>query len=81
MSVVSSIAPRSGRNVELVLLLGAVGIVGFAYIGLGLATTGTVPPGLAALGIGYLGVALTLHVVLRWRASYADPLMLPIIAL
>ncbi|MGL5819590.1 MAG: FtsW/RodA/SpoVE family cell cycle protein [Phycicoccus sp.] len=81
MSVVSSIAPRSGRNVELVLLLGAVGIVGFAYVGLGLATTGTVPPGLAALGIGYLAVALALHVVLRWRASYADPLMLPIIAL
>ncbi len=81
MSVVSSVAPRSGRTTELVLTLGAVGIVGLAYVNLGLATTGTVPPGLAALGVGYLGVALAFHLVLRWRASYADPLILPIVTL
>jgi cell division protein FtsW (lipid II flippase) len=81
MSTVSSVAPRSGRTVELVLTLGAVGIVGLAYVNLGLATTGSVPPGLAALGLGYLGVALAFHVVLRWRASYADPLILPIVTL
>ncbi len=81
MSVVSSVAPRSGRTIELVLTLGAVGIVGLAYVNLGLATTGSVPPGLAALGFGYLGVALAFHVVLRWRASYADPLILPIVTL
>jgi cell division protein FtsW (lipid II flippase) len=81
MSIVSSVAPRSGRTIELVLTLGAVGIVGLAYVNLGLATTGSVPPGLAALGLGYLGVALAFHVVLRWRASYADPLILPIVTL
>lgn len=81
MSVVSSLAPRSGRTTELILLLGAVGIVGLAYVNLGIATTGTVPPGLAALGVGYLGVSLTFHVVLRWRAKYADPLLLPIVTL
>ncbi|MBM6401222.1 FtsW/RodA/SpoVE family cell cycle protein [Phycicoccus sonneratiae] len=81
MSVVSSVAPRSGRTTELVLTLDAVAIVGLAYVNLGLATTGSVPPGLAALGLGYLGVALAFHVVLRWRASYADPLILPIVTL
>ena len=81
MSVVSSLAPRSGRTTELILLLGAVGIVGLAYVNLGIATTGTVPPGLAALGVGYLGVSLAFHVVLRWRAKYADPLLLPIVTL
>ncbi|QIM23185.1 FtsW/RodA/SpoVE family cell cycle protein [Phycicoccus sp. HDW14] len=81
MSVVSSVAPRSGRTTELVLTLGAVGIVGLAYVNLGLATSGSVPPGLAALGLGYLGVAMAFHLVLRWRASYADPLILPIVTL
>ncbi|MBR7742549.1 FtsW/RodA/SpoVE family cell cycle protein [Phycicoccus sp. BSK3Z-2] len=81
MSIVSSLSPRSGRSTELVLLLGAVGIVGVAYVNLGLATTGTVPPGLAALGAGYLGVTLAFHLVLRWRAKHADPLMLPIVTL
>ncbi len=81
MSVVSSVAPRSGRTTELVLTLGAVAIVGLAYVNLGLATTGSVPPGLTALGVGYLGVALAFHLVLRWRASYADPLILPIVTL
>ena len=81
MSVVSSYTPRNGRNVELGLLLGAVAIVGLAYVNLGFATSGGVPPSLAALGLGYLGVALAFHVVLRWRASYADPFMLPIVVL
>ncbi len=81
MSVVASVAPRKGRNIELVLLLGAVAIVGLAYLNVGLATSGTVPPGIIALTGGYLAVAVAMHLVLRWRASYADPLMLPIVTL
>jgi cell division protein FtsW (lipid II flippase) len=81
MSVVSSVTPRKGRNIELVLLLGAVAIVGLAYLNVGLATTGTVPPGIIAITGGYLAVAVGMHLVLRWRASYADPLMLPIVTL
>jgi len=81
MSVVSSVTPRKGRNIELVLLLGAVGIVGLAYLNVGLATSATVPPGIIALTGGYLAVAVGMHLVLRWRASYADPLMLPIVTL
>ncbi len=81
MSVISSLAPRRGRTVELVLLLGAVAIVGIAYLNVGLATTGTVPPGILGLTLGYLAVAVAMHLVLRWRAAYADPLMLPIVTL
>ena len=43
--------------------------------------TGSLPPSLATLVFGYLGVAVGFHLVLRWRASYADPLMLPIVTL
>jgi cell division protein FtsW (lipid II flippase) len=81
VSVVASLAPRKGRNIELVLLLGAVSIVGLAYLNVGLATSGTVPPATLALTGGYLAVAVGMHLVLRWRASYADPLMLPIVTL
>jgi cell division protein FtsW (lipid II flippase) len=81
MSVVSAVTPRKGRNVELVLLLGAVAIVGLAYLNVGLATTGTVPPGIFALTGGFLAAAVGMHLVLRWRAAYADPLMLPIVTL
>lgn len=79
--VVPSYTPRKGRNIELVLLVGAVAIVLLAYVDMGLATTGTVPPSVVGLGVGYLAVALVFHLVLRWRASYADPLMLPIVTL
>ena len=81
MSVVSPSTPRKGRNVELALLVGAVAIVLLAYVDMGLATTGTVPPSLVGLGVGYLAVSVAFHLVLRWRASYADPLMLPIVTL
>ncbi len=81
MSVVSSLTPRKGRNIELVLLLGAVAIVGLAYLNVGLATSGTVPPGIFALTGGFLAAAVGMHLVLRWRAAYADPLMLPIVTL
>jgi cell division protein FtsW (lipid II flippase) len=81
MSIVSSFTPRKGRNVELALVVGAVGIVLLAYLNVELATSGTIPPGTLTLVGGYLALAIGFHLVLRWRASYADPLMLPIITL
>ena len=81
MSIVSSYTPRKGRNVELALVIGAVAIVALAYVNVELAVTGSLPPSLATLVFGYLGVAVGFHLVLRWRASYADPLMLPIVTL
>ena len=82
MSTVTSIPPRTRRNVELLLLLLAICIVLVAYVNVGLATTGgSLPPDLLTYGVGLLVITGAFHVVLRWRASYADPLLLPIATL
>jgi cell division protein FtsW (lipid II flippase) len=81
MTTVSSQAPRTGRNVELVLLLLAVAIVVLAYVNVSLGVSGTFPTGLATHGTGLLVISLAMHLLLRWRASYADPLLLPIVTL
>jgi cell division protein FtsW (lipid II flippase) len=81
MSTVTSFRPRTRRNVELVLLLLAIAIVLVAYLNVGLAIDGTFPPDLVKYGFGLMVLAVGFHLVLRWRASYADPLMLPIATL
>ena len=78
MAFVTPTAPRTRRNVELVLLVLAVGISVSAYAYLGLATKGKVPGDMATYG-GLLGAcALAVHVTLRLTAKYADPVILPI---
>jgi cell division protein FtsW (lipid II flippase) len=81
MSTVTSFRPRTRRNVELVLLLLAVVIVLVAYLDVGLAMGGAFPPDLIKYGFGLLVLSVGFHLVLRWRAAYADPLMLPIATL
>ena len=81
MSAITSLRPRRGRNVELLLLIFAVCIVTLAYVTVEGATKGTVPPGLLSQAGGLLAIAVAFHVVLRLRASYADPLLLPIATL
>jgi cell division protein FtsW (lipid II flippase) len=81
MSTVTSFRPRTRRNVELVLLLLAIAIVLVAYLDVGLAMGGTFPPDLIKYGFGLLFLSVGFHLVLRWRAAYADPLMLPIATL
>lgn len=81
MSTVTSFRPRTRRNVELFLLLLAVGIVMLAYLAVGLGVNEQVPLDLLTQGGWLLGFAVAFHLVLRWRASYADPLILPIVTL
>ncbi|HEY5248586.1 MAG TPA: FtsW/RodA/SpoVE family cell cycle protein [Dermatophilaceae bacterium] len=81
MSTVTSFRPRTRRNIELVLLLLAIVIVLMAYLNVGLAMDGKFPPDLLKYGFGLLVLSVGFHLVLRWRASYADPLMLPIATL
>jgi cell division protein FtsW (lipid II flippase) len=81
MTTITSFRPRTRRNVELLLLLLAVGIVLVAYLNVGLAMEGRFPPDMLSYGAGLLGIAGAFHLVLRWRASYADPLLLPIATL
>ena len=81
MSTITTLAPRTRRGVELVLLVGAVAIVLVAYASTGLATTGTLPPSLLAYGGGLVLLTGAVHLTLRLRATYADPVMLPIATL
>jgi cell division protein FtsW (lipid II flippase) len=77
MSSIIPVAPRPRRNVELALLLIAVAIVLLAYAQVGMAMQDEVPPDLIWYGAGLLGLSGAIHLVLRLRAKYADPVLLP----
>ncbi len=82
ITTVETIAPpRTRRNVELVLLVLAVAITLLAWTNVDLGTRQSVPSHLAAVGGGLLALVLAFHLLLRWRAAYADPLLLPIATL
>ncbi|BCM69464.1 MULTISPECIES: FtsW/RodA/SpoVE family cell cycle protein [Streptomyces] len=66
------------RGVELSLLVLAVLLSVYGYCAVGLARTGTVPPGAVGYGAGLGVLALFAHLAVRIRAPYADPLPLPI---
>lgn len=66
------------RGIELALIVVAVLLSVYGYCDVGLARYGTVPPGAAGYGAGLGVLALVAHVAVRYRAPYADPLLLPI---
>ncbi|MFJ9869849.1 FtsW/RodA/SpoVE family cell cycle protein [Streptomyces sp. NPDC101165] len=66
------------RGIELALIVLAVLLSVYGYCAVGLARTGTVPPGAAGYGAGLGVLALLAHLAVRIRAPYADPLPLPI---
>ncbi|KQX13965.1 cell division protein FtsW [Streptomyces sp. Root431] len=69
------------RGVELSLLVCAVLISVYGYAAVGLARSGAVPPDAARYGAGLGLLALLAHLAVRFRAPYADPLLLPIAVL
>ncbi|WP_137993353.1 FtsW/RodA/SpoVE family cell cycle protein [Streptomyces vilmorinianum] len=69
------------RGVELSLLVCAVLISVLGYADVGLAENGAVPPDAARYGGGLGALALLAHLAVRFRAPYADPLLLPIAVL
>lgn len=78
---ITTITPSRGRNIELLLIALALGVVVLAYVNVTVAESGKIPPDLLGHA-GVLGlIALGVHLVLRWRASYADPIILPIVTL
>src|SRR4051812_35410919 len=66
------------RGIELALIVLAVLLSVYGYCAVGLARSGTVPPGAVGYGAGLGVLALCAHVAVRIRAPYADPLPLPI---
>jgi cell division protein FtsW (lipid II flippase) len=69
---------RAGRGTELGLLVLALAVGVGAYALVGLGVEGKVPADVVGYGLGLTGMALVLHLVLRWRAPYADPVILPL---
>ncbi len=79
-TVTPSYAPPR-RGTELLLTVLAVLIAVLAYTAVGFAVDGRVPAGTAGYGAGLGGLFLAAHLVVRWVAPYADPLILPCVAL
>jgi cell division protein FtsW (lipid II flippase) len=77
----TQIIPQPGtprrRNVELMLIVFAAGIATAAYINVGLGRSGTIPGGAFGYGVAILVLGVLAHLVVRYRAPYADPLLLP----
>ncbi|MEV7778897.1 FtsW/RodA/SpoVE family cell cycle protein [Kitasatospora sp. NPDC088351] len=72
---------RTRRTTELALVLAAVLIAVFGYAEVGVNIDGTVPADAGEYGAALGVLALLAHVVVRRRAPYADPLLLPIAVL
>ncbi|MDV3221481.1 FtsW/RodA/SpoVE family cell cycle protein [Intrasporangium sp.] len=77
-TTVEPLVPRTRRGVELVLLIVAIAIVLLAWVTVDLNRSGTVPANIIPVAGGLVVLAIAVHVVLRWKAPYADPLLLPI---
>ncbi|MFJ9820975.1 FtsW/RodA/SpoVE family cell cycle protein [Streptomyces sp. NPDC101151] len=77
----SAVRLRRRRGIELALIVLAVLLSVYGYCAVGVAKTGTVPPGAAGYGAGLGVLALFAHLAVRIRAPYADPLPLPIAVL
>jgi cell division protein FtsW (lipid II flippase) len=73
--------PPTRRNTELALLGFAVLITLAAQSIVDLTVTGSLRPELATFGGWFAGIWAVLHLVVRKLAPYADPLLLPAVAL
>ena len=78
MATVSPHRVRPGRSLELALLAVALTIGVGAYAIVGLATSGSLPADIYGYSGGLVALSVGLHLVLRWRAPYADPVILPV---
>ncbi len=71
---------RRRRGAELFLLVLALAVSTGAYAAVGLGVEGTIPANM----IGYAGwlavLVVAAHVVIRFTAPYADPVLLPVVA-
>ncbi|MDN5558078.1 MAG: FtsW/RodA/SpoVE family cell cycle protein [Ruaniaceae bacterium] len=78
MATVTREPVRTGRGAELVLLVFAVALVLFAYVQVGLALEGSVPVNIIRNAAIFTSLAVIVHLLVRWQAPYADPVILPV---
>ncbi|UFU06641.1 FtsW/RodA/SpoVE family cell cycle protein [Ruania halotolerans] len=78
MATVAPSRIRTGRAAEvwLFLLALALGIGGYALVGLN--TGEALPENFGPYALTLVATAVVLHLVVRWRARHADPLLLPL---
>jgi cell division protein FtsW (lipid II flippase) len=83
LTATGSLAPvgRRRRGVELALIVFAVAVAAAGYVEVGLAARDRIPPAAAYYAGGFLALFLIAHVAVRKLAPYADPLLLPAVAL
>lgn len=67
----------SGRWTELVLVLVASAIAVGAYANVGLGASGSLPDRFVPYSVGVVVVGVLAHLLVRWRAPFADPVLLP----
>jgi cell division protein FtsW (lipid II flippase) len=70
---------RRRRGAELVLLVLALAVGVGAYAAVGLGRDGTLPAELPTHAGWLCGLALAAHLVVRFAAPYADPVLLPVV--
>lgn len=68
------------RPVELRLLLPLVILVPLGFVVTHIAQTGALDPGPLGLAIGYVGLMLAAHLVLRLTGNQGDQMLLPVVA-
>lgn len=69
---------RRGAELFLLLLALAVGIGAYAAVGIGM--QGEVPTDILTYGGGLAALSIGAHLVIRFVAPYADPVLLPVVA-
>jgi len=78
MATVETTEVRPGRGAEIGLLALAIALGIGAYALVGLKMTGELPGRFYVYSVGTVVLAVAAHVVLRLRAPYADPVILPV---
>ncbi|MDO5701034.1 MAG: FtsW/RodA/SpoVE family cell cycle protein [Bowdeniella nasicola] len=78
MATVAMRPARSGRLTELLLMIPALALGLYAYVQVGLAIDGAPPARLTTYALAFTVLAILTHIIVRWRAPYADPVILPI---
>ncbi|MFP5282692.1 MAG: FtsW/RodA/SpoVE family cell cycle protein, partial [Actinomycetes bacterium] len=76
-----TVVPRKRRNVELLLVVFALGITLGAYALVDFNATGELSPRFSTLAGVCVGLAVVAHLAVRWRTPYADPVLLPCVVL
>lgn len=82
MTIVTQYRTGTRRNTELALLMLSVftSLACYTMVGIGASSDTSIPANVFGYGLG-LGLAtMAFHTLVRWKAPYADPVLLPIAA-